>query len=566
MKKRMSTRLACFLLLLLTLLSVSCQKKPSPPPAETSGEATAAETADPTPTPSEPKHYQVIYNSDATHIMQNESPYHEGEQNSRLTTAMVKEAVQEAIDGGIDCYTLAPGQCWVPWWESEYYKDHVDWYINELGGKNMSNPYWNYIHTRGNDMIRDCIDVCRENDVGFFVSFRLNDHHHIGDRDASNSDIAFDCELVLEHPEYQIGWVSEYAYEETVLDFQYEAVVENRLNYIRELIENYELDGFELDFTRRYCLFNVDTTTEEQRLEIMTGIVSETRKYLDAATAKDGRYRHLSVRIPIWDDYYSDMGIDLAAFEEAGVTIFNFTSSYYTSQLFDLVSLKEQIKEAEVYCEIHFASACDFDEEGKRIHRRATVEQLCTTALMAYEQGADGISVFNFQYYRGDRVSELDKPYTEPPWEVLSYIGDEAKLRTMSQHYFIGRTVWDRIRTDWEFPTTLSKGQKRSYELYLVSPAEGWSGNGVLSIQTIEDFTNQEWRVKVNGTVVTELSTWAGKPYENPYSQTIGDEKDHKSFLIPLSLLQEGSNTIEIEAVSGASIQLFFLELALQAA
>lgn len=563
MKKRI-----CLALVLLMLLTVGCGTTPPVEPPEATGTGsreTETDSGEKPVTPTGPRNWQLLYNSDATHIEQNDSPYHAGDKNTTLTKGMVRAAVQEAIDAGIDCYSLAPGQCWVPWWPSAYTAEHIRWYTQTFGGSNFSNPYWNYIQVRGNDMIQDCIDICRENDVGFFLSFRLNDAHHVtGNRTPENSNIAFDSEIVVDHPEYQIGFVPSYNRSEVVLDFRHKAVVENRLKLMRELIENYEIDGMELDFTRRYCLFNVDLTTKEERLEIMVGMLREVRQMLDEATARDGRYRDLSVRIPVWNEYWGDMGIDLRAFSEAGVTVFNLTGSYFTVQEgIDLTTVKETVPDRKVFFELHFITAVDYDEAGKRIHRRATVEQLCTTAMIAYDQGADGISLFNFQYYRGDRVSELDRPYTEPPWEVIAMLKDREGLLKQNQHYFIGRTWRDSIYTGWKLPVTLAKNARKDFAVYAVSPQDGWSGNGILTLQAKSAWRGEKMEVTLNGVLLQEVP-YAGKPYDNPYTQMIAASDCYRSWRVPVSLLKEGDNRVTVTMTSGVSVTLYFVELTVQ--
>lgn len=507
----------------------------------------------------EAKYYNTIFNSDTTHILQCASPYHATNQNTPITKKMVEAAVTEALDAGADCYVITPGHCWVPWWPSQYLAEHSNWFFNELGGKNATNQFWNYIHVKGNDLIQQQIDVCRERNTGVFINYRLNDAHMINKTTKDTADIAFSAEIFVEHPEYRIGAMSDGTWEQ-VLDFRFPEVREHKLKLIRELIENYEIDGFELDFCRRFALFNTDKTTEKERLRIMTDFVKEVRSMLDEATAKDGRYRHLSVRIPIYDDIYGKLGIDLEEFEKAGVTIFNFTSSYFMDQNFDLAALKSNIKDAYVYCELNFTTAVAYDEEGLRIHRRATEEQYYTTALTAYNQGADGISFFNFQYYRGDRQGKGDEPLTEPPWEVIENVKDLAGLKSRSQYYYFGQTWKDPITESWKLPKNMIRNIRSDFSMYLVSPEGGWSTDGVFRLQSLSSLEGRVFSVTVNGTVL-ESTEYTGEAYENEYTQMIGSAENYACFTVPKELLKEGKNTIYVTLVSGASTELCFVDL-----
>ena len=513
-----------------------------------------------------PKQYKTIFNSDTTHIMQCASPYHATNSDVPLTKKMVESAVTEALDAGADCYVITPGHCWVPWWPSEYISEHADWYFNTLGGQNASNPFYTYVHVKGQDFIQQQIDVCRKNGAGVFIDFRLNDAHMVQKITPETANIAFAAEIFVDHPEYKIGSMSS-GRNEQVLDFTYEAVREHKLKYIKELIENYEIDGFELDFCRRFAYFNTDKTSEARRIQIMTDFVAEVRSYLDEATAKDGRYRHLSVRIPIWDDYYSDMGISLEKFEEAGVTIFNFTSSYFMDQDFNLKELAEPIKDAYVYCELHFITAVDYEDNGKRIHRRSTVEQFYTTALQAYEQGADGISFFNFQYYRGDRQGTGDEPLTEPPWEVISNVESLDFLKKQAQYYYFGQSWGDMINKNWKITTsnnTLRMNVARDFSMYLVAPEGGWTTDGVFRLQSLNDISDRTFTITVNGTVL-QATAYTGEAYQNEYTQMIGEAENYSCFTVPKSILKEGKNEIKVTLTGGpTTVGICFVDLTIK--
>lgn len=559
-KKKLFSCLLAILTLASLLFSTACEGKN--PAGVSTGPAVTETSAEENDNIGEPKLYKSVFNSDTTHILQCASPYHATNQDSPITKKMVQEAVTEAIDAGADCYVITPGHCWVPWWPSQYLKEHTDWFFNELGGTNTSNPFWTYIHVKGNDLIQQQIDVCRERNVGAFIDYRMNDAHMIGKTTAETGNIAFTAEIFADHPEYQIGAMSDGTIE-SVLDFRFEEVREYKLKLIRELIERYEIDGFELDFCRRFAFFNTDKTTEEERIQIMTDFVAEVRAMLDEATERDGRYRHLSVRIPIYSDQYGRMGIDLAAFEEAGVTMFNFTGSYFLDQNFNLAPLKAQLKSALVYCELNFCTAVGYDEDNLRIHRRATVEQYCTTALIAFDQGADAISFFNFQYYRGDRQGTGDEPLTEPPWEIISMVKDREALKARGQYYFFGETWKDPITTTWVLPKRLIKSIRANLSMYLVEPEGGWSTDGVFRLQSLSEMGDRTFTVTVNGTVLN-ATPYTGEAYQNEYTQMIGGEENYACFTVPKELLKNGKNEIYVTLTSGGSIEICFVDLTIR--
>ncbi len=559
-------RKAAFIMALLPIISlVSCTGGVSDITSEVAEQSTLTQAPETTDSlvsdEDEVPFYQVIYNSDTTCIEQ------VLERNVDLTRAMVEENVTEAIDAGADCFVCTPGHCWVPWWPSKYTSEHTAWYTEKYGATgNYSNPYWKYIQELGNDLIAQQLKVCRKNDVGFFISFRLNDAHMINKTDGNSTNIAFAAEIFVDHPEYRIGTMTlsnGQIRNEAVLDFRHEAVREYKLDLIRELIENYEIDGFELDFCRRFAFFNTSVTTEEQRVRIMTEFIMEVRAMLDAETAKDGRYRHLSVRIPAYSDMYGDMGIDLEAFEKAGVTIFNFTSSYFTDQSFELEPLIAETGDAYTYFELNYTTAYSTDDLGKQIKRRTTIEQYYTTALLAYEQGVDGISFFNFQYYRGDRVSELDKPYTEPPFEVIANVKNIDFLKNAAQHYFYGYTWKDLITLTWKLPATLQKGVPFDLSMNLVEPEGSWQEDGVFSLQSLQAISDKTIKVTVNGVELTAVP-YSGPAYPNEYTQLLGTQSNYLCYSVPKDILREGKNEIIVVSDSSEEIELFFAELTIK--
>ena len=116
----------------------------------------------------------------------------------------------------------------------------------------------------------------------------------------------------------------------------------------------------------------------------------------------------LGVRIPVSVSLQADLGVDLAAlaadsavkldYALAGIDYFSFLASFSEFAATRSVVPRPFL----LYYEVS-----GFESPGKQLpgcavagHARLTDEQLATVARDAYAQGADGISAFNFQYYR----------------------------------------------------------------------------------------------------------------------------------------------------------------------
>ena len=182
--------------------------------------------------------------------------------------------------------------------------------------------------------------------------------------------------------------------------------MEHRLLLLVEAVKRYPTLDLEIDFLRSPALFNTTSTTLEQRRGIVYGFIRSARAVLRTG-------RRLGVRIPPHFALLDDLGIDLQRLVGAG-------PPGYTNQLIDYVSaginffsfqpansdfaaIRAMLPDTlRVLWELSAFSA-----SGRRFknctsagHWRMSREQLATLALQAFSLGADGISAFNFEYYR----------------------------------------------------------------------------------------------------------------------------------------------------------------------
>ena len=402
----------------------------------------------------------------------------------------------------------------------------------------------------------------------------MNDSHY-SNLETGTPKLGCTSQVQVENP----GWkqVEGSAFEQTLFDYRIADYRAYRLAMIKELIANYDIDGFEMDFMRWHDIFTASKTSASGRKRVMKEFIAEIRAALDAKAAKDGKYRFLIAKIPAWDDAYDKMGVDIAEWAAAGVDVFDLASTTIIAQDNELAQITKQVPAGKkVFYEMTFASNyVSYDANptymsmGKCLVRRATVEQLYTSAHLAFQQGVDGISLFNFMYYRGIPESPNDDRenknfVNEPPFYAIKNLGDEAFLAKQAQNYFIGREDKRTYRTGWQMPQSLGKGVSASFTLKLAQPTGGWTKDGVLRLWSEASMGNATYTVKVNGTEVGPVSD-SGEPYKSAYTTGLGTADQRRCYAVPKSLLKSGAdNVIKVTQTGGDFTFISYLDLAIQ--
>lgn len=455
---------------------------------------------------------------------------------------------------------MQPGLGWVPWWPSEVYPvdEHVAWFKDNVR-KNASSVWLDYV-LDGNDMVAQSIEHAHSNDMDFMFSFRLNDVHQKSDAfDDLKARIENVPKFYRDHPEYLVGNdPNQASYGQYVQNWQYEEVREFKLSLIEEIIENYDIDGFELDFLRSTVLFNTESTTETERNEIMLDVIKRVRNALDK---KEGRYRYLSVRIPAHIYCHDAIGVEVGDFANAGVDIFNLSTYYCTEQVTSIGEIKKLAGNSLVFFEMTHASALGEDENGENSWRRTTPEQLDTTAYIAYKNGADGISLYNFQYYR-EQTGIDDPPYSEPPFDIISRFSNKDYLANANQHYYFALNHKDPKKPSWPLPKTVKQSENATWEFEMYSPEGGWMENGIFRIQSTNNISGMNFTVKVNGTLLSE-TTQKSEPYNNIYTQLIKGDDYIKAWNVPKDILSDGINIVEL-SLSNLEAQIEYIDLTIK--
>lgn len=504
--------------------------------------------------------FRVLYNNDMTNVGGDYSPWRN--EGDPLTDEMLEASIDEVAGTDVDVHLLSPGLGWIPWWKSSVYPDHYEWWTNKT---QQAPDIWGRYMLDGGDMVQTFVDRCRTQGMAPFVSFRLNDVHHQENCGENALRSALVSRFYEEHPEYLLnprhkeevphGYSGERGQNWLIPE-----VRAYKFAFIKELCENYDLAGMELDFLRHSKYFTEDTPTET-RVAIMTEFVSDVRKTLDR-TAKGGK-RYLSVRVPLRLSAYDALGLDIPRLVEAGVDMFNLSGWYDTTQQSDIPEIRELAQNAAVYLEGTFTTGsktpywAEQTGYGTPGHPRTSDEQFYSTADLAYARGADGMSLFNFIYYRQNAGGVVEP--REPPFHVLKHLGDRAWLSTQPKYYFIGHASYcDQL------PATLQPGRSHGFTMD-THPGDGAAGKVFrLRIHAKQQPLGPvDLVAKLNGHELAATTDVAGF-FGNPFDAMISRPEWRKAWSGSAEWLYDGINEIELLLSSGEDVVLEYIDAAIE--
>ena len=383
--------------------------------------------------------FKVLYSNDLTNVLTCVSPYHK--RGEGFTRAMLEASVDETADMGIDVHMLQPGFGWFPLWQSKILSPakHWDW-LRKTYKIKAQDSFMKYL-LDGGDIVSDFTQRCRQKGLSPFISLRMNDTHHLDNvdkLDIGGGQISV-CEFYHDHPEYRLETVSN-SWRDRGQNWAISVVREYKFNFIRELCENYDIDGIELDFMRAPHLFRSYETTFVQRRQIVTNFIQSVRKLLDKTSGNGKRY--LCIKIPMNSTMFDYMGIDVVELASSGVDMFNLSYNYYTAQNGDLALIRNLASDTAMYVEMtnctSIGRAVEKADGDTFEFKKTTDKQFYTTLSSAYAAGMDGCSLFNFVYYREHGSISRKGPVCEPPFGIIKNFRDQDFLRQQNACYFIG--------------------------------------------------------------------------------------------------------------------------------
>ena len=243
----------------------------------------------------------------------------------------------------------------------------------------------------------------------FWTAMRFNDGHP--------ETYGLRSRFSLDHPEYFIPG-------DVHRDYSRPEVRSLRLRQIAEVCSNYNVDGFELDFTRDIGV-HFPENKSAIGINILTKYLLEIRQTLDALGEKRGRPIKFGVRVPGTLEICELVGYNVRAWlSEVRLDMLTPSVYYDTSCELPFGSFVELARGTS--CLI-YASVTEGVGPGR--FAPPPLQAIRAAALNAWKQGVSGINLFNFHHHiMTNRVEDL---------VLLSELGCRQTLEFVDKLYMI---------------------------------------------------------------------------------------------------------------------------------
>jgi hypothetical protein len=285
------------------------------------------------------------------------------------------------------------------------------------GGRGYS---WNKIPeflAQGTDPLKIMTDYCRENKIEILWNMRVNDTH-----DSCGYWYGPPCvsKIKKEHPEWLFG-TRENPPPKTGLwsgvNYAIPEVRDLAYKFVEEVCQNYDVDGYILDFWRHPILFKSHAygkDVSQEEMDMLTDLMIRLRDMSNNEGLKRGRPFVVGVRVPDSVEACRSIGIDLERWLKEELVDIIIVTDYYQFNKWEYSVELGHKYDVPVYACLSEPRIAD--KQANEI--RDTKECYKGRALNAWDAGCDGVMIFNRVrpafYCLGNPLAlqAMDKVYT----------------------------------------------------------------------------------------------------------------------------------------------------------
>ena len=287
------------------------------------------------------------------------------------------------------------------------------------------------------DWLAHISTACRRNHISPWLSIRMNDGHGANSWEGSYMNCALQKEPRYRLSGREINPRRPANHYQQLLNYEHAEVRDYYFTMAREMVEDYDFEGLELDWLRTpLCC---EAPASQKTIDTMTEWIGEIRALTQRQAARTGQPYPLGLRLPVRLGLLREIGLDVKAMARQGLIDFvSFSNFWQTSWDVPYDELRRELGETvAIYGVVEAAPNALLGFEpvtGLRNKRLtpASAELLRGNAAGKLATGCDGIETFNF--FCAD--SNLHTGGGQPAiYSALRGLGDLATLRGLPKHY-----------------------------------------------------------------------------------------------------------------------------------
>ena len=279
----------------------------------------------------------------------------------------------------------------------------------------------------GVDIMRIFLDATKKRGLEAFYSYRVN---------GSDNDLVVTREIPMkrQHPDWLLAapWAPE---RKLFWDFRIPEVRDYKLSVLREVVENYDFDGIEIDFARGPVTLPVGRQWKYRRH--LTSFMRAVRRMTLKAAQKRGRPILLAARLPANIEGCRIDGIDI--------------ETWASQQLLDIIVLGCRSYEGDVAAYRRITAGTPIKLLGGSDEHHTSdgydwppIEVLRGLFANWWQQGVDGIYCFNWTYALPEdaaRVGALlhDSKMAPLHRQLYREVGEPRALRHQDKTFVVQR-------------------------------------------------------------------------------------------------------------------------------
>lgn len=209
------------------------------------------------------------------------------------------------------------------------------------------------------------------------------------------------------------------------LDFSHKEVRQERFAVVKEVIDRYPIDGFELQLNYQPYYFRPEAVDEGRAL--LTEWIADIHR----ALKKSGPDRELAIRVPASLEGCMQAGLDVEAWLKEGIVDVLIGQAYSGPELLDsMVDFRPLVAAAQGSgCRVHAALQSHIDSDRLA---EASIEMLRAAACNYWAQGVDGLYLAhwfgNWPYEASfyEKLREVMHPEVMAPKDKIYFLSTET--------------------------------------------------------------------------------------------------------------------------------------------